>query len=84
MTRPTMEELREKIGPQGKQKQRYAGVPGTGPAGKTCRDCAFLTSTDPQGRGKHPKCGRTNFTAGDATTIRVRTPACKYFEEASE
>lgn len=72
-----MEELRAKIG---KQDSRYAGEPGTGPAGKTCRDCAFLAATGHRPR-LHFKCGKTKYTHGDATTIRVRTKACQLFEQ---
>jgi hypothetical protein len=86
VTRPTIDDLRAKHGPQvplarGHWSRRYAGEPGTGPAGATCHSCAFLTHTDPQGRGKHPKCGKFNYTHGDATTIKTRTAACHLYEK---
>lgn len=84
MTRPTLDELRERTGHGTWWYKRYAAEPGTGPAGKMCRDCEHMTSTDPQGRGKHPKCGKTDYTSGDATTIRVKTAACKLFEPIRE
>jgi len=78
MTRPTMEELRAQVGAQGDKARRYAAEPGTGPAGATCHSCAFLRYT---GHAKYPKCGRTKYTRGDATTIRTRTPACRLYEQ---
>lgn len=58
--------------------KRYAAEPGTGPAGKTCHDCAHLCYTGNVKR--YPKCGKTAYTHGDATTIKTRTPACSLFE----
>ena len=81
MTRPTMEELRA-MAPVQQKRGLYAAPAGTGPAGRTCHSCAFLTYTDPQGRAKHPKCVKTKHTHGDATTIRTSTAACRYYEEA--
>jgi len=69
-----MEELRAQLPWRGK----YAAPPGTGPEGKTCHDCAYLIYTDY--RKRHPKCGRTKYTHGDATTIKTRTAACRLFE----
>lgn len=63
-----------------KRQGLYAAPPGTGPAGKTCGDCAFLRYTG--NIKKHPKCGATKYTHGDATTIKTRTPACRSFIEA--
>lgn len=87
MARPTLDELRAKIGAQtgpGGGKIRYADVPGTGPEGKTCGDCAFLRNTGNPGMKPHYKCGKTTYTAGDATTIKARTPACRLFEQFEE
>ncbi|MES2524058.1 MAG: hypothetical protein V4617_15230 [Gemmatimonadota bacterium] len=75
-TRPTMEELRARVGVQGK---KYADMPGTGPAGRTCRSCVALVYSASGSR--YPKCGRTKWTRGDATTIRVTSPACRLYEE---
>ncbi len=81
--RPSFDELRRKFGGASEAwTKRYAGRPGTGPAGQTCGSCAFLRSTDPQGRGRHPKCGKFPYTAGDATTIKKRSPACHLFQLA--
>lgn len=78
---PTMEELRRLLPVVGeKRRGLYAAAPGTGPAGKTCRSCDHVRHMRP---GKHPKCGLTNFTHGDATTIRTSTPACRHYAERS-
>ena len=75
MSQPTIEELRAQLTWRG----RYAAEPGTGPAGRTCRSCAFLKFM--AGAGRYPKCGKTQYTHGDKTSIKTRTPACRLFEE---
>lgn len=60
----------------------YAGLPGTGPEGKRCQDCEHYTLR--QGGAKsYPKCAltRPNWTAGRASDILARSPACSRFEE---
>ncbi len=79
MTRPTLDELRARIPWQGK----YAAQPGTGPVGATCHSCAFLANTGRAGGKSHPKCGKTKYTSGDATTIRTSTAACSQYAEQS-
>jgi hypothetical protein len=75
-----MDELRSQAPTRGgKRRGLYAAPPGTGPADRTCHDCAFLTYTGNVSR--HPKCGKTKYTHGDATTILTSTPACRLFEE---
>lgn len=77
-----MEELRALLPTKGNGRRGlYAGAPGSGPEGKTCHDCAFLRYTG--NIKKHPKCGKTKYTHGDATTIQTRTPACHQFLEAA-
>jgi hypothetical protein len=78
---PTMEELRAKIGSQRAWLGKYADRPGAGPAGKTCHDCGWLHYTGLAKPTKYPKCGKTNYTSGDATTIKTRTAACSHFEQ---
>jgi hypothetical protein len=64
------------------QGKRYAGMPGTGPEGRTCHSCAFKTYGATGNRGpRYPKCGKTKWTHGDATTIKTSTPACHLYEE---
>ena len=79
MMRPTMEELRARVGVQGK---KYADMPGTGPEGRTCKTCAFLAySGSYKGPKRWPKCGKTKWTHGDATTIKTSSPACRLYQE---
>lgn len=74
---PTLDELRAQV-ITGTRK--YADTPGTGPEGTTCHSCRHVRYTDPQGRARHPKCGLTNYTRGDATTIKTSTPSCRRYE----
>jgi hypothetical protein len=73
-----MDDLYALAGRQGKNAQRYAGIPGTGPAGTTCKRCAHLRYTGSAKR--FPKCGKTKYTHGDATTIRTSSPSCSLYE----
>lgn len=80
---PTLDELRALLPVVGgKRRGLYAAAPGTGPAGKTCHDCDELIYM--RSPAKHPKCGLTKYTHGDATTIRTSTPACKHFTERDD
>lgn len=57
----------------------YAAAPGSGPAGKTCRDCVhYCVRTG----GKFRKCALLQrvWTKGAGTDIRARSPACKMYE----
>lgn len=59
----------------------YAGTPGTGPAGETCSSCKFKTTV--QGGAKSfPKCAAATqkWTRGPASDIRVKSPACQFWE----
>jgi len=75
---PTLEELRAKAGRMALFSKRYADEPGTGPAGETCGSCVWLRYTGHAKR--YPKCGKTKFTHGDATTIKTRSPACRLWQ----
>lgn len=58
----------------------YAGIPGIGPEGKTCRDCDHIRRIR---IGKtYIKCGLMQhaWTHGPGTDIKARTPACSKFE----
>ena len=75
-----------KCGPQGgkhyTQPRGYAGMPGTGPEGKFCRDCAHYVRR--QGGSRcHPKCllMKPRWTAGRGSDILARSPACSRFHE---
>lgn len=60
----------------------YAAKPGTGPAGKTCRNCQHYTHVR-SGAGVYRKCKLMEFrwSACYATDIRAGSPACSRFEE---
>lgn len=60
----------------------YAARPGTGPEGKTCRDCAHYVQRCSGGRRSFPKCGRAEhrWTGGRGSDILARAPACSMFE----
>ena len=59
----------------------YAGRPGTGPAGKRCKDCDNYVRC-PGGARSYPKCSLTqpNWTRGRGSDILARSPACSYFK----
>jgi hypothetical protein len=67
------------------QAKGYAALPGTGPDGKTCRQCAHYCITCPGGRKTFPKCGlmRERWTHGKGTDIKAGAPACRCFEEGA-
>lgn len=70
--------------PRGKhyvEPRGYAALPGTGPEGKTCRDCAHYTHKGGVA-GNYPKCGanRARWTGGRGSDILARAPACSRFE----
>lgn len=60
----------------------YAEPPGTGPAGKTCRDCAHKRTMTNTGSKSWIKCElmRRAWTNGPGTDIRAGSPACRRFE----
>lgn len=56
----------------------YAAAPGSGPPGKRCKDCKHAEG---HGRSRtYWKCVLVASTNGAATDIRLRTPACRFFE----
>jgi hypothetical protein len=61
----------------------YAAPPGSGPAGKTCRDCAAYVSVQHNTR-RYPKCARmrAHWTRGPGSDIKAASPACRLFEAA--
>lgn len=68
-----------------KQDWAHASKPGTGPEGKTCRDCAHYCLVQP-GANTFRKCGLMEhaWTHGPGTDIHARDPACRYFEERKD
>jgi hypothetical protein len=60
----------------------YAAAPGTGPAGKTCRDCTYYRNVC-GGVRSFPKCflRKPTWTHGRGSDILARSPACSRFHE---
>lgn len=60
----------------------YAAVPGSGPEGKTCRDCQHKQTMGNYGCKQYIKCllMRAAWTHGPGTDIRASSPACRRFE----
>jgi hypothetical protein len=61
-------------------KNGYAAPPGTGPDGKTCKDCTHKRSMA-NGAKHFIKCElrRATWTRGEGTDILARSPACSQF-----
>lgn len=59
----------------------YAGLPGTGPAGETCKTCRHKAAPGDTAR-VYWKCRlmRAHWTGGPGTDIRMRSPACSKWE----
>lgn len=63
----------------------YPANPGTGPEGKTCRDCRFkVTIRSNSGSKSWIKCelAKKLWTNGQGTDIKAGSPACRLFEAA--
>jgi hypothetical protein len=60
----------------------YAALPGTGPEGKTCRDCKHKQTQSNTGNKSWIKCElmRAAWTHGPGSDIRAGSPACRRFE----
>src|SRR4051812_8586296 len=82
---PCMREWAEKTGalkPQPKNKvSGYAATPGMGPAGETCRTCKHASNIC-GGANSYWKCAVVKFrwTRGPGTDIRLKSPACRFWE----
>src|SRR6478735_1718908 len=80
---------REIMGPDTSKKRKptvpkgYAAVPGTGPEGKTCRDCKHKQTMSNTGAKSWIKCDlmRAAWTHGPGSDIRAGSPACRRFEQ---
>ncbi|WP_375408557.1 hypothetical protein [uncultured Methylobacterium sp.] len=59
----------------------YAALPGTGPAGETCRSCAHLVRKEMA--KTYLKCGlmRPHWTGGTGTDVLARAPACRNWKK---
>lgn len=67
-------------------KNGYAAPPGTGPDGKTCRDCEHKKTMGNYGGKHYIKCDlrRATWTNGEGTDILARSPACSKFTERTK
>jgi hypothetical protein len=63
------------------QKNGYATVPGSGPAGETCKTCKHIVRL--RYARVYRKCGlmRSFWTHGPGTDIEARSPACRRWEK---
>jgi hypothetical protein len=58
------------------QHGNYAGLPGTGPHGTACADCALVEIVK-----NKPTCGKfKRMTGRQGTEIYRSTASCRYFE----
>lgn len=75
-------------GKRGKEPKPYgyADIPGTGPAGKTCRDCRFDRHISSGSSRSWHKCNLMQgyWTGSRRTDILARSPACRKFEDKTD
>jgi hypothetical protein len=66
---------------QREPKKGYAARPGSGPKGMTCRTCLHAQQQD-GGTRNYWKCAiiRHRWTHGPGTDIRLKSPACFYYQ----
>lgn len=80
------------VEPHPESPEKYSGLrrrlctpaaPGSGPAGKFCRNCEFLRHINYHDR-TYLKCGQMSryWTHGSGSDIRAKWRACSYFKEA--
>lgn len=82
------EEIKEEETPWGNKKRKptvangYAAQPGTGPEGETCNTCSNHIIRRYAKNYHKCKLLGNNLTHGTGTDIRVRSPACSYWEKS--
>jgi hypothetical protein len=59
----------------------YAGIPGKGPSGESCKTCKHLHKR-PHTAGSYHKCSLMShtWTGGRKTDVIVKSPACQKWE----
>lgn len=79
----TPKERRRLFGAHIPKKGLYAGIPGTGPDGETCRSCAHKSYAGGCA-GAYLKCSlmRAQWTRGGGTDIKAGTAACSRWESS--
>ena len=62
------------------RKRGHAGIPGNGPDGETCKTCKHLVRK--LMAKTYMKCALTEakWTGGAGSDVRVRDPACDFWE----
>ena len=83
-TRPTLYDLRARVGgPRDTDhwSRRYGAEPGSGPAGETCKSCANACQVSGGSRA-YWKCAiiKHRWSGCYATDIRLKSPACSFWE----
>lgn len=63
---------------KGPKPNGYAGTPGGGPVGETCRSCRHIVRRE--FAKTYLKCGLAAHTGGRGTDILARSPACALWE----
>lgn len=58
----------------------YAGSPGTGPAGETCKTCAQLRRMEITRAKAVHKCGLCKASWKPSTDIVLHAPACTFWQ----
>lgn len=75
------------VGAKGKRKptvlRGYAGTPGRGPVGETCKSCEHYTLV--RFAKSYRKCEliSSSWTHGPGTDIKASSPACQFWEKAT-
>ncbi len=82
----TVTEARAMLAKKGRkptQPKGYASLPGTGPAGETCKTCRHLYRN--RMAKTYLKCSlmRQYWTGGAGTDVRASAPACRNWEPAA-
>lgn len=64
------------------KKGSYADVPGTGPAGETCKSCRHYFLKEMGNTYRKCELMRAHWTGGPGTDILASAPACSKWETA--
>jgi hypothetical protein len=77
----TIEQARVVAKRKGTQPKGYAALPGSGPAGETCKSCRHIVRK--RMAKTYLKCGlmERSWTGGTGSDIRACAPACSRWEK---
>ena len=62
-------------------KGSYADVPGTGPAGETCKSCKHYGGKEMSRVYRKCELTRASWTSGSGTDVLAGAPACSKWEK---